>query len=52
MVSLLWTVLVILVVLWVLGFFVAALGDIVHLLLVIALVVLLYNLFVGRRTRA
>ena len=48
--GLLWTVLVILFVLWLLGFFVANLGDIVHILLVLAVIVLIYNLVTGRRT--
>jgi hypothetical protein len=39
---------VVLLVLWLLGFFVARIGDIVHLLLVLAVIVVLYNLFVGR----
>ncbi len=45
----LWAVIVILIVLWLLGFFVASLGNIVHILLVIAVIALLYNLFVGMR---
>jgi uncharacterized protein DUF5670 len=46
--SIIWTVAVVLLVLWLLGFFVARIGDIVHLLLVLAVIVVLYNLFVGR----
>jgi hypothetical protein len=46
----LWLVVVVLVVLWLLGFLVAHVGGIIHLLLLIALVVILYNLFVGRRS--
>jgi uncharacterized protein DUF5670 len=46
----LWIVVVVLVVLWLLGFLVAHVGSIIHLLLLIALVVILYNLFVGRRS--
>jgi hypothetical protein len=49
--SILWAVLVILVVLWALGFLVANLGSVVHLLLVIALVVLAFNLLSGRGAR-
>ena len=44
----LWTIVVVLLVLWALGFFVASLGSIVHALLVLAVIVVLYNLFVGR----
>lgn len=49
--SILWAVVVILVVLWLIGFLVKVGGGLIHLLLVIALIVLLYNLFVGSRTR-
>jgi hypothetical protein len=49
LVGILWAVLVILLILWALGFFLANLGSIIHILLVIALVVLVYNLVVGRR---
>lgn len=45
----LWTLVLLLVLLWALGFFVGNLGSLVHLLLVIALVVIVYNLVVGRR---
>ena len=51
LVSILWAVVVILVVLWLIGFLFAHVGGIIHLLLVIALIVLLYNLFVGSRAR-
>lgn len=44
----LWTLVVILLLLWVLGFATAAVGDIIHLILVVALIVALYNLFVSR----
>jgi len=45
----LWTIIVILVLLWLLGFTLHVAGSLIHLLLVIALVVLLYNLLAGRR---
>lgn len=45
----LWTIVLILLVLWLLGGFVLNLGGIVHLLLVIAVIVLLYQLITGRR---
>jgi hypothetical protein len=52
MVGLLWAVVVILVVLWLIGFLVVHIGGgLIHLLLVLAVIVLLYNLFVGARTR-
>ena len=48
--SILWAIVVILVVLWLLGFLVAHVGGgLIHLLLVVAVIVLLYNLFVGSR---
>ena len=47
--SILWTVVVVLVVLWLLGFVLHIGGALIHLLLIVALIVLLYNLFVGRR---
>ncbi|MDO8881117.1 MAG: lmo0937 family membrane protein [Coriobacteriia bacterium] len=45
----LWTIIVILVVLWLLGFSFNIGGGLVHILLVIALIVLVYNLVTGRR---
>lgn len=45
----LWTVFVILVVLWLLGFGLHVGGGLIHLLLVIAVVVLVINLISGRR---
>ena len=48
--SILWAIVVVLVVLWLLGFLVAHVGGgLIHLLLVVAVIVLLYNLFVGSR---
>lgn len=45
----LWALIVLLVILWALGFFTVG-SSLIHLLLVVALIVLLYNLIVGRRT--
>ena len=45
----LWTIFVILLVLWVLGFSFHIAGGLIHLLLVVALVVLVINLVSGRR---
>jgi hypothetical protein len=45
----LWTVVVILVVLWLLGFSLQIAGGLIHPLLVVALVVGLIQLFTGRR---
>ncbi len=49
--SILWTVVVILVVLWLLGLIFHIAGGLVWVLLVIALIVLIYNLFAGSRAR-
>jgi len=49
--SILWGVIVILVVLWILGLVFHIAGGLIHILLVIAIIVLLYNLFVGSRAR-
>ena len=48
----LWTILVILVVLWLLGFGFRVGGgtSLIHLLLVVAAIVLIFNLVSGRRT--
>jgi len=46
----LWTIFVILVVLWLLGFSLHIAGSLIHLLLVVALIVLVINLVSGRRS--
>jgi hypothetical protein len=52
MIGLLWGIAVVLFILWLLGFLVFHVaGGIIHILLVIAVIVLLYNLFVGARGR-
>jgi hypothetical protein len=45
----LWTIFVVLVVLWLLGFSLHIGGGLIHLLLVVGLVVLVINLLSGRR---
>ena len=45
----LWTIIVILLVLWLLGFIGHVGGGLIHLLLVIALIVFIYNMVTGRR---
>jgi len=45
----LWTIFVILVILWLLGFLLHIGGGLIHLLLVIAVIVLIYNLIMRRR---
>jgi hypothetical protein len=49
MLNLVWTVVVILFILWALGFAVNIGGGLIHLLLVLALIGIVYNLLVGRR---
>jgi len=49
MVGILWAVVVVLVILWLLGFLVVHIGGVIHLLLLIALAVIVYNLGMGRR---
>lgn len=45
----LWTIVGILVVLWLLGFSLHIAGGLIHILLVVALVVGLFQLFTGRK---
>lgn len=45
----LWLIVVILLLIWVLGLTVVNVGSLVHVLLVIALVVIIYQLLTGRR---
>ena len=45
----LWTIVVILLVMWLLGFSFHIAGGLIHLLLVVALVVMVFNLVSGRR---
>jgi hypothetical protein len=49
MAGLLWTIIVILFVLWLIGFVVHIGGGLIHLLLVIAVVLVVINLLTGRR---
>lgn len=47
----LWTIALILLVLWALGFFAFEVGPLLHLLLVIAVIVVIFNLVQGRSRR-
>jgi hypothetical protein len=47
--NMLWTIFVVLGILWLLGFSLHIGGGLIHLLLVVALVVLVINLLSGRR---
>ena len=49
--GIIWTIIVILVVLWLLGFAIHIGGSLIHLLLVIAVVLVLFNLITGRGAR-
>ena len=46
----LWTFFVIVLVLWLLGFSFHVAGGFIHLLLVVALIILIFNLLSGRRS--
>jgi hypothetical protein len=45
----LWTIIVVLLVLWLLGFSLHIGGGLIHILIVIAVVILIFNLISGRR---
>jgi hypothetical protein len=45
----LWTIFVILLILWLLGFSLHIAGGLIHILLVVALIMLVVNLVSGRR---
>jgi hypothetical protein len=46
----LWTIVAILLILWLLGFSFHIAGSLVHILLVIALIVFIVNMLTGRRS--
>ena len=45
----LWTILVIMLILWLLGFSLHIGGGLIHILLVVAVVILIFNLVTGSR---
>jgi hypothetical protein len=47
--NLLYTVAVVLVILWALGFFVYSAGNLIHILLVIAVIAILFRLIKGKK---
>ena len=49
-VTLLWTIFVVVLILWLLGFSFHIAGGLIHILLVVALAVLIFNLLAGRRS--
>jgi len=46
--NLIWTGIVVLFVLWAVGFSLNIVGGLIHILLVLAVIGIVYNLFVGR----
>jgi hypothetical protein len=52
MAGLLWTIIVVLFVLWLLGFVLHFGGSLIHLVLVIAVILIVVNLLTGRRAGA
>lgn len=48
--SILWTIIVILVVLWLIGFLMHVGGGLIHIVLVIAVILFIVNLLTGRKT--
>jgi hypothetical protein len=51
MVGLLWTIIVILFVLWLLGFLLHFGGGLIHIILLIVVVLVIFNLLTGRGAR-
>ena len=49
MAGILWTLAVILFVFWLLGFLLWHVGSLIHIALVVAVILILVNLFTGRR---
>lgn len=49
MLGVLWTIFVIVIVIWLLGLIFSFGGSLIHLLLIVALIILIYNLITGRR---
>jgi hypothetical protein len=45
----LWTIFVVVLILWLLGFSFHIAGGFIHLLLIVALIILVFNLISGRR---
>jgi hypothetical protein len=46
----LWTIFVVVLILWLLGFSFHIAGSLIHLLLVVAVIILIFNLVAGRRS--
>ena len=50
--GILWGIVVVIVVVWLLGFIFHIAGSLIHILLVVAVIVAIYNLITSQRTRA
>ena len=49
MVGILWAILVVLLIVWLIGLLADFAGSLIHLLLIVVLAILIYNLLTGRR---
>ena len=49
MVGILWIVLVVILAVWLIGLLADLAGGLIHILLIVALAILIYNLLTGRR---
>lgn len=49
MLGILWAIFVVVIVIWLLGLIFSFGGSLIHLLLIVALIILIYNLITGRR---
>jgi hypothetical protein len=49
MVTILWAILAVILAVWLIGLLVDVAGNLIHLLLIVALAILIYNLVTGRR---
>lgn len=49
MVGVLWVILAVVVVFWLIGLLFDLAGNLIHILLIVALAILIYNLLTGRR---
>lgn len=51
MAGILWVIIVVLVLFWVFGFFLAHLGGLIHIAIIVAIILVVYNLVTGRGAR-
>ena len=49
MTNILWMILAVVLAVWLIGLFVGGVGNIIHLLLIVAVAILIYNFIAGRR---